>query len=98
MNVLASVLFIMGLKMLASPKTARKGNGIAAIGMLLAIVVTLTDQSILDFTYILIGLIVGSGIGLYLAVRVQMTAMPQMVGVLNGFGGGASALDRKSVV
>ncbi|HLE31617.1 MAG TPA: NAD(P)(+) transhydrogenase (Re/Si-specific) subunit beta [Bacteroidota bacterium] len=90
--LVASVLFIMGLKMLASPKTARKGNGIAAIGMLLAIVVTLTDQSILDFTYILIGLIVGSGIGLYLAVRVQMTAMPQMVGVLNGFGGGASAL------
>jgi len=90
--LVASVLFIMGLKMLASPKTARKGNGIAAIGMLLAIVVTLTDQSILDFTYILIGLIVGSGIGLYLAVRVQMTAMPQMVGVLNGLGGGASAL------
>ena len=90
--LVASVLFIMGLKMLASPKTARKGNGLAGIGMLLAIVVTLTDQSILDFTYILIGLIVGSGIGLYLAVRVQMTAMPQMVGVLNGFGGGASAL------
>ena len=90
--LVSAVLFIMGLKMLSSPKTARKGNGIAAIGMLLAIAVTLTDQKILDFTYILVGLIIGSGIGLYLATRVQMTAMPQMVGVLNGFGGGASAL------
>src|SRR3972149_1772543 len=90
--LVASVLFIMGLRMLSSPKTARKGNGIAAIGMLLAIVVTLTDQKIIDFSFVLIGLIIGSGIGLYLAVRVQMTAMPQMVGVLNGFGGGASAL------
>ncbi len=92
MYLVASVLFIMGLKMLSSPKTARKGNGIAALAMLLAIVVTLFDQKILDYTYILIGLLIGSGIGLYLAFKVQMTGMPQMVGVLNGFGGGASAL------
>lgn len=90
--LVASVLFIMGLKMLSSPKTARKGNGIAALGMLLAIIVTLADQRILDFTYVLAGLVIGSGIGLFLATRVQMTSMPQMVGVLNGFGGGASAL------
>jgi NAD(P) transhydrogenase subunit beta len=90
--LLASVLFIVGLKWLGSPKTARKGNGLAALGMLIAIAVTLTDQKILDFTYILGGLLVGSGLGLWLAVRVQMTSMPQMVGILNGFGGGASAL------
>lgn len=88
----ASVLFVIGLKKLSSPKTARQGNGLAALGMLIAIVVTLTDQKILDFTYIVAGLVLGSGIGVWLAVRVQMTAMPQMVGVLNGFGGGASAL------
>ncbi|MEX2189532.1 MAG: NAD(P)(+) transhydrogenase (Re/Si-specific) subunit beta [Bacteroidota bacterium] len=90
--LLASVLFVIGLKKLSSPKTARQGNGLAALGMLIAIVVTLTDQKILDFTYIIAGLVLGSGLGLWLAVRVQMTAMPQMVGVLNGFGGGASAL------
>ncbi len=90
--LLASVLFVVGLKKLSSPKTARRGNGLAALGMLIAIVVTLTDQKILDFTYIIAGLVLGSGLGVWLAVRVQMTAMPQMVGVLNGFGGGASAL------
>lgn len=88
----ASVLFVIGLKKLSSPKTARQGNGLSALGMLIAIVVTLADQRILDFTYIIAGLVLGSGIGVWLAVRVQMTAMPQMVGVLNGFGGGASAL------
>ncbi len=90
--LLSSVLFILGLKMLSSARTARKGNGFAALGMLIAIVVTLTDQKIIDFSYILAGLIVGTAIGLVLAIKVQMTAMPQMVGVLNGFGGGASAL------
>jgi len=90
--LLASVLFVVGLKKLSSPKTARQGNGLAALGMLIAIVVTLTDQKILDFTYIIAGLVLGSGVGVWLALRVQMTAMPQMVGVLNGFGGGASAL------
>ena len=89
--LVSSVLFIMGLKMLSSPKTARKGNGVAALGMLLAIVVTLFDQKILDFTFIAGGLAIGTIVGILLAVRVQMTGMPQMVGVLNGLGGGASA-------
>jgi NAD(P) transhydrogenase subunit beta len=90
--LVAAVLFIVGLRLLSSPKTARNGNALGALGMLIAIVVTLTDKKIIDFTYIIAGLIVGSGIGLLLAKRVQMTAMPQMVGILNGFGGGASTL------
>ncbi len=90
--LLAAVFFIIGLKMLSSPKTARRGNLVAAVGMLLAIIVTLTDQKILDFSYIIAGLIVGSFLGVYLALKIKMTQMPQMVGVLNGFGGGASTL------
>ena len=88
----AAVLFIIGLKMLSSPRTARRGNVTGALGMLIAIVVTLTDKKIIDFTLIIAGLLVGSAIGLILARKVQMTGMPQMVGVLNGFGGGASTL------
>lgn len=90
--LLASMFFIFGLKMLSSPKTARQGNLVGALGMLIAIVVTLLDKSIIDFTYIIAGLIIGSALGVILAQKVQMTGMPQMVGVLNGFGGGASAL------
>ncbi len=90
--LLASVLFILGLKMLSSPKTARRGNLFGASGMLIAVLITLTDQKIIDFSFIIAGLIIGAAIGLLLALRVQMTSMPQMVGVLNGFGGGASAL------
>lgn len=90
--LLASVLFIVGLKMLSSARTARRGNLLGATGMLLAIVVTLLQRQIIDFTLIIVGLLIGSAIGLYLARTVQMTAMPQMVGILNGFGGGASAL------
>jgi len=88
----AAVFFIMGLKLLSSPKTARRGNQLALIGMLLAIVMTLFDKQIIDFTYIIIGLIVGTAIGLYWAKVVKMTQMPQMVAMFNGFGGGASAL------
>ncbi len=90
--LLASVLFILGLKLLSSPKTARRGNLYGATGMLIAIVVTLLDQRIIDFSYIIVGLIVGAALGVWMAKAVQMTAMPQMVGVLNGFGGGASTL------
>lgn len=90
--LIASVLFILGLKLLSSPKTARRGNLYGATGMLIAIVVTLFDQKIIDYSFIIIGLIVGAAIGLWWAKRVQMTAMPQLVGVLNAFGGGASTL------
>lgn len=90
--LVASVCFIFGIKKLASPKTARQGNQLSALGMLLAIVVTLVDQRILSFEYIIAGVIIGSLIGAVFALKVQMTGMPQMVGLLNGFGGGASAL------
>ncbi|MEX1276327.1 MAG: NAD(P)(+) transhydrogenase (Re/Si-specific) subunit beta [Bacteroidota bacterium] len=90
--LVASVFFILGLKFLGSPKTARRGNLFGAFGMLLAVIVTLADQKIIDTTYILAGLIIGSAIGLIIARTVQMTAMPQMVALLNGLGGGASTL------
>ncbi|MGB5894504.1 MAG: NAD(P)(+) transhydrogenase (Re/Si-specific) subunit beta [Ignavibacteriaceae bacterium] len=90
--LVASVFFIFGLKMLGSPKTARKGNMYSALGMLLAIIVTLLDKNIINYEWIIIGLVVGSAIGSTFALRVQMTGMPQMVGLLNGFGGGASVL------
>ena len=88
----AAVLFIMGLKKLSSPKTARTGNQLAMLGMALAVVVTLLDKQIIDFTYIIVGVVVGTVIGVLWAKKVEMTAMPQMVAVFNGFGGGASAL------
>ncbi|MBU1297852.1 MAG: NAD(P)(+) transhydrogenase (Re/Si-specific) subunit beta [Bacteroidetes bacterium] len=90
--LIAAACFIIGLKLLSSPRTARNGNLIGALGMLIAVVVTLQDQKIIDFTYILAGLVIGSAAGAIMAKTVQMTAMPQMVGLLNGFGGGASTL------
>lgn len=90
--LVASVFFILGLKFLGSPRTARRGNLYGAIGMLLAIIVTLTDQKIIDTTYIIVGLVIGSAAGIIIARTVQMTAMPQMVALLNGLGGGASTL------
>jgi NAD(P) transhydrogenase subunit beta len=95
--LLASVFFIFGLKMLGSPKTARKGNMYSSIGMLLAIIVTLFDKEIISYELIIIGVIVGSAIGTTFALKVKMTGMPQMVGLLNGFGGGASLLVALSV-
>lgn len=90
--LISSILFIFGIKKLSSPKTARQGNLLAAIGMLIAIVVTLFDQHVLTFEWIIIGLIVGGTIGVLMALKTPMTGMPQMVGLLNGFGGGASLL------
>ena len=90
--LVASILFIFGLKRLSSPATARSGNAIASLGMLIAIVVTLLDKQVLNYTTLLAGIVLGSAIGAVAARRVQMTAMPQMVGIFNGFGGGASAL------
>jgi len=86
------MLFIFGLKMLGSPETARRGNLVSASGMFLAVVVTLLDQSIIDFSFILIGVCIGSLIGFFAATRVKMTAMPEMVALFNGFGGIASLL------
>ena len=85
-------MFIIGLKQLGSPATARRGNLLGAVGMLIAIVATLLDRSVLNYEMILVGVLIGSGLGAVMAQRVEMTSMPQMVGLLNGFGGAASAL------
>ena len=90
--LVASVLFILGIKQLSSPKSARRGNTLAAVGMLLAIVVTLLDRAIVSYTTILLGMVVGGVIGTISARRVAMTAMPQMVALFNGSGGGAAAI------
>jgi H+-translocating NAD(P) transhydrogenase subunit beta len=90
--VLAGVLFILGLKKLSHPKTARTGNMLASVGMLIAIVVTLLAAEVIDFKLIFIGMIIGAIIGGFFAIKVEMTSMPQMVAIFNGFGGGASAL------
>ena len=92
--VLASVLFILGIKKLSHPRTARNGNMIAFIGMMIAIVATLIakHEIEIDFQLIAIGIVVGIIIGATFAIKVEMTQMPQMVAIFNGFGGGASAL------
>jgi len=88
----AAVLFIFGLKGLTHPRTAVRGNLLGALGMLLAVVVTLLDQQITGYWLIVFGLIIGGAAGAVLAVKIQMTAMPQLVALFNGFGGGASVL------
>ena len=90
--LLAAALFIFGLKRLQSPATARGGNQLAALGMLLAIVATLFLQRMLTPVEMIAGLAVGGLIGVILAKRVQMTSMPELVAAFNGFGGLASAL------
>jgi len=89
--IIAAILFIMGIKMLGSASTAVRGNRISSLGMLLAVVVTLL-RSGLDYQFIILGLIVGGIIGLIAAKRVQMTGMPELVALFNGFGGMASLL------
>ena len=89
--LLSAICFILGLKRLSHPKTARSGNFLAAIGMLIAIAATLASSNVLDFKLIALGVGIGSVIGLLFATRVQMTEMPQMVAIFNGLGGAASA-------
>lgn len=88
--LLASILFIIGIKKLGKTATARQGNTYSAIGMLLAIAITLLDQEVLSFTEIFATIILGAAIGLYVAKKVEMTQMPEMVALFNGFGGIAS--------
>jgi len=89
--IVASILFILGIKMLGRPERARRGNLVSALGMLIAIVAVLFECC-LDFTWVIGGLVIGSAIGVIAARTVQMTSMPQMVALLNGFGGIASFL------
>jgi len=87
-----SILFIFGIKGLTHPRTAVRGNLISAVAMLLAVLGTLVLKQVVGLWVILAGLVVGSAVGAYLALTVQMTAMPQLVALFNGFGGGASVL------
>lgn len=91
-EIAAIVLFILGLRYLSSPATARLGNRLAAIGMLLAIVAIVFTTGGLGWWAILIGVAIGAPIGLFSALKVKMTAMPQMVALFNGAGGGAAGL------
>ncbi|HEX2166467.1 MAG TPA: NAD(P)(+) transhydrogenase (Re/Si-specific) subunit beta [Longimicrobiales bacterium] len=90
--LVASVLFIVGLKRLGSPATARSGNMLGATGMFVAVVATLLHWDIISWVWIAAGVIIGAAVGIIMARSVKMTGMPQMVALLNGFGGGASAL------
>tara|TARA_R110000868_G_scaffold134523_3_gene346574 strand:+ start:833 stop:2215 length:1383 start_codon:yes stop_codon:yes gene_type:complete len=88
--VIAAALFIFGLKLLGHPSTARKGNALSSLAMLLAIVVTLLDLNIVSYQWIIIAMIAGSVVGIFAARMIAMTAMPEMVSLLNGIGGLAS--------
>ena len=90
--IFSSALFIIGLKMLGSPETAAKGNLISALGMLVAVVVTLLDQSVTNFQWIFLAMFLGAFIGAIAALKIEMTSMPEMVAIFNGFGGIASLL------
>tara|TARA_Y100000590_G_scaffold347492_1_gene398131 strand:- start:237 stop:1625 length:1389 start_codon:yes stop_codon:yes gene_type:complete len=90
--LISAVSFIYGLKMLSHPRTARNGNICASFGMLVAIITTVMIGTNLDLMLVGIAMIIGSIIGAFFATRVEMTQMPQLVAIFNGFGGGASAL------
>lgn len=88
----AAAFFVCGLKMLSSPETARRGNALSAVGMLVAVVATLLSESVLDFRWIAVAALAGTVVGALAARFVAMTAMPEMVALFNGFGGAASLL------
>ena len=90
--IVAFVLFIGGLRMLRGPRTAVRGNEVAAVGMGIAVVATLLDPRIGDWALIVLGVGIGTAVGIPAARSVKMTAMPQMVALFNGVGGGAAAL------
>ncbi len=98
--LLATALFILGIKQLSKVSTARRGNATASVGMLLAIITTLASPEggiTLSWGYIIAGIVIGGGIGTYMAKKVEMTGMPEMVALFNGFGGAASLLVALSV-
>ncbi len=90
--IVSAILFILGLKRLGSPATARSGNRLSALAMLLAILATVLSNDIASWEWILAGVIAGSGIGAFSARKIQMTSMPQLVAIFNGLGGAASAV------
>ena len=93
--LIAAALFILGIKRLSSPRTAPQGNRLGAMGMFLAVLVTLTrmySEGVIGWELIVGGLALGTIIGALMATKVEMTGMPELVALFNGFGGGASAL------
>lgn len=94
--LLSAALFIFGLKKLGHPRTAPRGNQYGAMGMLVAVLTTIVDMQLasggMNWELIIAGLVVGSVIGIIMAVKVEMTGMPELVALFNGFGGAASAL------
>lgn len=88
--LISAALFIFGLKGLTHPRTAVRGNLLGATGMLLAVLITLADKHIVSFEVIIAGLVIGAAIGAILAIKIEMTAMPELVALFNGFGGIAS--------
>lgn len=90
--ILSAITFILGFKLMSSPVSARRGNILSAVGMASAVIATVMFPEVVQYKYIIIGLVAGGSIGLLFAYRTPMTGMPQMVGLLNGFGGIASLL------
>src|ERR1700761_8502464 len=90
--IVAFSLFIVGLHMLRGPRTAVRGNQIAAVGMAVAVIATLLTRGVGDWILIVVGVAIGTAIGIPSARSVKMTQMPQMVALFNGVGGGAVAL------
>ena len=89
--LIATVLFILGIKGLCKVRTARTGNLLAALGMLIAVIGALVESEVLDLTWIIVGLAVGGVVGLALSARVPLTKMPELVAAFNGTGGASSA-------
>ena len=89
--IVAAILFIFGIKMLGKADTAKRGNLVSAVGMLLAVIVTLLSNG-LSYPLVIGGLAMGGAVGFVAAKRVQMTGMPELVALFNGFGGLASLL------
>ena len=90
--VIAAIFFIIGLKRLSSPGTAKNGNRLASIGMLIAVLATVLGNNILGWEWIISSILIASIIGVFSARKIQMTAMPQLVAIFNGLGGSASGL------
>ena len=90
--VIASILFILGIKMMGNAETARKGNLMSSWAMLIAVVITLFDQNVISFGWIAVGIAIGAVIGIVAAKKVALTEMPELVALFNGFGGLASLL------
>ncbi|EMI27021.1 NAD(P)(+) transhydrogenase (Re/Si-specific) subunit beta [Rhodopirellula europaea] len=90
--IISAILFVFGLKLMSSPATAVRGNMLSSVGMLMAVLITLTSKEILDYRYLAGAAVLGAVVGVIAAQRVAMTGMPEMVALFNGSGGIASLL------